>query len=109
MSEEKQADEIFTPGIGDPTRGWGATRVEDLVPHERTEPVTFSASAKECNTALDWYSRHCVEKHKIEFPYAGACGGALSWVFTSTSIGQCVGVVCGFCQEKFDATDYDEW
>lgn len=44
-----------------------------------------------------------------DVPYYGACGGALTYSFTPTSIGTVLTVTHGVTKEKLDLTDYDSW
>jgi len=40
--------------------------------------------------------------------YSGAIGGAYTYEFTNTSLGQVIQVRCS-CGEKIDVSDYDNW
>jgi len=40
--------------------------------------------------------------------YVGAIGGAITFCFTPTGLGDCVEAQCA-CGEKINVTDYEEW
>jgi len=42
-------------------------------------------------------------------PNYGACGGAITYHFTPTSLGVVLTVTHGVTKEKLDLTDYDSW
>lgn len=44
-----------------------------------------------------------------KYPYFGACGGNLQYIFTPTSIGVSVVVKNVYLDEALDVTDYDSW
>jgi hypothetical protein len=55
--------------------------------------------------------QHDAEKHippGKTFRYSGAIGGAYTWEFTGTSLGEVVHVRCS-CGEVIDVSDYDSW
>lgn len=67
---------------------------------------------REQREAIDaWQEKHDKEKHMSKdetFRNVGAIGGAYTYEFTGTSLGQIVHVRCA-CGETIDVTDYDQW
>lgn len=58
-----------------------------------------------------WMEEHDKARHMPngrKFRYAGAIGGAYTYQFTSTTLGQCVSVRCS-CGETLDVSDYGQW
>lgn len=49
------------------------------------------------------------EHNKKHGTYLGAIGGRYSVMFTGTSVGTAVHIVCGQCKEEADVTEYDDW
>lgn len=70
--------------------------------------MKFETTKKEDESIRNWIETHEKEKHKGKGPYAGAIGGAYSFNFTGTGLGNIVVVKC-MCGEEFNATDFDEW
>lgn len=71
----------------------------------------FNISKEEFEKAKSWKKAHDLEKH-IEpgqtHRYSGAIGGAYTWCFTPTSVGDVCTVQCS-CGESLDFTDYESW
>jgi hypothetical protein len=44
-----------------------------------------------------------------EYPYYGAIGGGLEYIFTPTGLGDCLVVREHFTKEEINVTDYDNW
>ena len=73
--------------------------------------ITFKPSQKEYDNALAFMDKHDREKHgkTDEVPrYCGAIGGGYSYVFTPTSLGNSLKIICS-CGEECNVTDYDIW
>lgn len=73
--------------------------------------LCYGLYKEQIEEANAWAKKHDEEKHiktgqKIR--YSGAIGGAYTWSFTSTSIGQVATLECS-CGEKIDVSDYDNW
>ena len=66
----------------------------------------FSLTDEQCNKVMKWWKNHKCYKR-----YAGACGGALTYIFTPTTLGTVEKVRCEFpdCREEFDITEYGDW
>lgn len=113
-----------------PPQGWYCTRLEGhdgpcaAVPdprvskdeHVKCETYTeykqcFGLYKEQSQAISDWKRKHDTDKHMRlgqTHRYAGAIGGAYTYEFTRTSIGQCVHVKCA-CGEGIDVSDYDNW
>lgn len=80
-------------------------------PEEDPEPPkdgwTFKVTPKEIKEHNKWMREHHEKLHGGKIPYAGAIGGAYTITFTSTGLGQIIGVECGHCKAKgLDRLDY---
>lgn len=77
-------------------------------PHTDLQPVGF-LSKEQREAAHQWMKEHDKARHirpGKTYRYSGAIGGAYTWQFTGTSIGQVVTVKCS-CGEVYDVSDYD--
>ncbi len=70
--------------------------------------MAFEMNDVERQRADEWRLKHNEEKHAGDSPYAGACGGSLTYEFTPTGLGVAVWVRC-MCGEKGECTDFDLW
>lgn len=53
--------------------------------------------------------RKVAERQGKSKAYYGACGGALTYEFTPTTLGLCIVVRNGVTGESINLTDYDNW
>lgn len=70
--------------------------------------MKFELSKKEEENLSNWLRKHLPD-HGGKFPYAGAAGGSLSYVFTPTSLGTAVHVHCNHCESEENLTDFSHW
>jgi len=59
----------------------------------------------------EWSQKHDLEKHMEPgetFRYSGAIGGAYTYSFTPTSLGDAVTVQCT-CGEEINVSHYEDW
>lgn len=71
----------------------------------------FGLYKEQSEIAAKWMDEHDKARHIPEgktHRYSGAIGGAYTWSFTGTSLGQVVTVTCS-CGEELDVSDYDSW
>jgi len=73
----------------------------------------FSLDKKQIQQIADWKRSHeCslrTNEHGVKNEiYVGAIGGAITYCFTPTGLGDCVEAQCA-CGEKINVTAYDEW
>ena len=71
----------------------------------------FGLYKEQIEAANNWMKEHDKAKHisaGAAFRYSGAIGGAYTWCFTGTSLGQVVTLECS-CGDKLDVSDYDNW
>lgn len=73
----------------------------------------FNLTTEQKNEIEAWRKSHkCklrTSEHGIEDEiYVGAIGGAITYCFTPTGLGDCVEAVCA-CGEKINVTDYEGW
>lgn len=71
----------------------------------------FGLYKEQGEAARKWMEEHDAAKHIAPgktHRYSGAIGGAYTYEFTGTSLGQVVCVRCA-CGEKIDVSDYDNW
>lgn len=83
-------------------------KFENDCSHTDFQPVG-QVSKQQREAAREWMKKHDIERHVAEDEnsrYSGAIGGAYTWCFTGTSIGQVVTVKCS-CGEELDISDYD--
>lgn len=85
-------------------------------PHSDLQPIGI-VSKEQREAVAAWKKKHDEEKHAEtmmsgcdgeKFRYAGAIGGAYTWCFTGTSIGEVVRVECA-CGDSIDVSDYNLW
>jgi len=75
--------------------------------------MIFSTTKEQDKEILLWKKNHdCpmrTDDHGIKDEiYVGAIGGAITYEFTPTGLGECFIVKC-LCGQKFDLTDVSEW
>ena len=75
--------------------------------------MKFETSESNIQKMNDWLQEHiqtCAywQPNKQGILPQGANGGAISYIFTPTSIGLVVEVKC-CCGQKTDITNYDDW
>jgi len=73
----------------------------------------FSLDKRQVEEISKWKKTHeCslrTDEHGVKNEiYVGAIGGAITYMFTPTGLGDCVEAQCA-CGEKINVTDYDEW
>lgn len=79
--------------------------------------MKFELNKDECAKYDAWDKEHHDAHHGGKHPYAGAVGGYISFVITSTSIGRFLSVECGMCRRagkpmeiySHSLTDFDDW
>lgn len=71
--------------------------------------MKFELSEKELENYYKWLQCHLKEKHDGKWPYAGAAGGSISFIFTPTGLGDCISVQCNHCNEIKSITDFEAW
>lgn len=106
-----------------PPEGWYCTRPSDHegpcaalpeVTVENPDEIVgkFEITRKQSTQARVWMDHHNNTKHKKEFKdgqrYAGAIGGAFTWQFTGTSLGEITTLHC-ICGEEINLTDWDNF
>lgn len=82
----------------------------DIEEHTDPQPA-FYLSKQQRDAASGWVKKHDVERHirpGKKFRYSGAIGGAYTWRFTATSIGNVTTLECS-CGERLDVSDYGSW
>ena len=80
----------------------------DIKEHTDVQPAYY-LSKEQREVAKEWIKKHNAERHILpgeKYRYAGACGGAFTWCFTSTSLGVVSVLECA-CGERIDVSDYD--
>lgn len=68
----------------------------------------FFISPEQITKANKLIKAHEKEKHKGKTPYAGATGGAYSYTFSETGLGQTQGIRC-MCGEYLCLTNFENW
>lgn len=65
----------------------------------------FRVAEEEIPAYHKWLAEHsdCFNKPM------GAIGGAVTHMFTNTSLGRCYWVRCNICKKEQDLTDYSGW
>lgn len=88
--------------------------------------MKFELTPEQVEKVSKWYeevSQKVIEKQKEtmlpedfdehtsggKYPYYGAIGGGLTYMFSKTSLGTVVIVEEAITGEKLDVTDYDHW
>lgn len=72
----------------------------------------FSLDEKQIEKLEKWNQEQeakAAEKQGKKEPYYGAIGGALTYMFTPTSLGLVAKVEHGYTKETIDLTNYSEW
>jgi hypothetical protein len=87
----------------------------------------FTLTQEQQNTLSEWLKEQdtkAIENQKLNmknpniviqqswddgYPYTGAIGGSVTYMFTPTSIGLVTKVKYGLTDEIIDLTDYDSW
>lgn len=106
-----------------PPEGWYCTRISGhegpcaalpVVNIENPDDVVsmFSVTKKQSEQAKIWRQTHDEKKHSKEFKhnqrYSGAIGGAYTWQFTGTSLGEIVSIRCS-CGDEINLTDWSDF
>ena len=73
----------------------------------------FEIDKRQASEIAEWKKTHeCslrTDEHgRQDEIYVGAIGGAITYCFTPTGLGDCVEAQCA-CGEKINVTDYNTW
>lgn len=71
--------------------------------------IKFSLTGVEYDRWRAWKKAHCAEKHPNPRDSFGPIDVPTTFCFTGTGLGDHVEVVCSFCGDKMDVTEYESW
>ncbi len=70
--------------------------------------MKFSLTEEEMEKFRVWYANHGKTCQLTKRENQGAAGGAVTYAFTPTGLGEVCEIICA-CGEKINVTDYDSW